>query len=191
MKYLLFFILFLFACQNKEKAAKKNLETNLFTYFNARIKGVDSTLKLDSVRIIKFDTITANNILYKKIMSIYDKIQVNQNKIRDVLSDMNDAKKMMRLTAGLSSALYNNSLDDFKEKQTEFNSLQEKDSILIQTADTLSEKLKTTDSTTLVFLQVKCLLQYQRKDLSVSRGTGYAFLNTNNNIVRQEDIFTE
>lgn len=191
MKYLPLFILFLFACRTQEKTAKRNLENNLFTYFNARIKDVDSTLKLDSVRIIKFDTITPNDILYKKIMSIYDKIQVNQNKIRDVLSDMNDAKKMMRLTVDLSSALYNNSLDDFKEKQTEFNSLQEKDSILIQTADTLSAKLKTADSTTLVFLQVKCLLQYQRKDLSVNRDTGYAFLNTNNNIVRQEDIFKE
>ena len=124
-------------------------------------------------------------------MLIYDDIDKNQNKIREVLSDMNDAKQMMRLTAGLNSALYNNSLDDFKKKSAEMISLQDKDSVLIKTTDSLSEKLKTTDSTTLVYSQVKCLLQYQRKDLSVNRDTAYAFLNTNRNIVRSEDIFKQ
>ncbi|HZW64669.1 MAG TPA: hypothetical protein VFF23_03190 [Hanamia sp.] len=189
MKKFILIALVLFSCQSKTVKEKKDLEKNLFNYFTTRFQDIESTIHLDSVRIVKFDTITANTILYRKMMSIYDVIEENQNRIRKILSDMKDSKQMMRLTAGLSSALYNNSLDDFKEKQTEFTSLQEKDSVLIKNADSLSEKLKTTDSTTLVYLQVQCLLQYQRKDLSVGRDTGYAFLNTNHDIVRREDIF--
>jgi hypothetical protein len=189
MKKLLLIAIVLFSCQSKTIKEKKDLEKNLFTYFKIRLNDADSTIHLDSARIIKFDTITANTILYRKILAIYDVVDENQDKIRKILSDMNDAKKMMRLTAGLSSALYNNSLDDFNKNREEMTSLQQKDSVLINNADSLSQKLKTTDSTTLVYLQVKCLLQYQRKDLSVSRDTGYAFLNTNKDIIRREDIF--
>jgi hypothetical protein len=181
--------LILFSCQSKAVKEKKHVEENLFTYFKENLKTADSTMHLDSVRVLKFDTITPSTILYKKIMSIYDEIDESQELFDAAQESRNNAKQMLRLTAGLSSALYNNSLEDYNKKNEEMISIHTKDSLLIKEADSLTGILKNTDSTTLVYLQVKCLIQYQRKDLSVGRDTGYAFLNPEKNIVRREDIF--
>jgi len=189
MKKLFIIGLVLFSCQSKNIKANKDLEKNLFTYFKENMKTADSTNHLDSLRIVKFDTITARSILYKKIMSIYDQIDANQ-KWYDADSNVRyDEKQMIRLEEGLSTALYNNSLDDYNKTNSEMISIQNKDSMLIRKANSLEQVFKTTDSTTLLYFQVKCLIQYQRKDLSVKRDTVYSFLNPEKSIVRSEDIF--
>lgn len=189
MNKFLLIVLVLFSCQSKAVKEKENLEKNLFTYFKENFKAADSTIQLDSVRIVKFDTITANTILYQKIMKLYDDIDERQKNFDELKESQNSDAQMIRLTAGLSSALYQNSMDEYKKKMKEMGLIQDENKMTIKKADSLTEILKTTDSTTLVYFQVRCLIQYQRKDLSVKRDTGFAFLNPEKNIVRREDIF--
>jgi len=178
-----------FSCQNKTIKDQKKLEEKLFTYFKENIKEADSTIQLDSVRIVKFDTITANTILYQRIMKLYDDIDERQKIFDKLKESQNSDAQMIRLTYGLDNALYENSMDEYKKKMKEMSLIQDKNKVTIQETDSLNKILKNTDSTTLVYFQVRCLIQYQRKDLSVKRDTGFAFLNPEKNIVRREDIF--
>jgi hypothetical protein len=61
--------------------------------------------------------------------------------------------------------------------------------LIAESADSLAIIEKTADTVKLLYYQVRCLIQYQRQDLSVKRDTGYAFLSPEKNIVRREDIF--
>ena len=67
----------LFSCKEKNKEVNVNLNKNLFIYFKENINKEDSTIHLDSVRIIRLDTLTQSRLLYKKIMSLYDNIDAN------------------------------------------------------------------------------------------------------------------
>jgi hypothetical protein len=189
MKKLLLIAVVLFSCQSKATKEKKDLERNLFTYFQTRLHDADSTVHLDSIRVLKIDTISASTVLFQKALSIYDVIDENQKSFDAAREVRNDAKQMLRLTAGLSSALYNNSLDDYNKNNAEMLAIHKKDSLLMITADSLTSMAKVADTIKPVYFQVVCLMQYQRKDLSVKRDTAYAFLNLEKNIVRKEDIF--
>lgn len=191
MKFFLPLILIgsFFSCNNKEATQRKNLDKNLFKFFSENLKSIDSTLHLDSVRIIKFDTITKTSILYQKILSIYLEVDDNNDKFKEIKKTQNLDAQMIRLTAGLSNSLYENSMDDYKQKNEEMKALHNVGLVLLKKADSLTDILKTADSTTLVYFQVKCLIQYQRKDLSVKRDTAFAFLNPERNIVRRTDVF--
>src|SRR6185312_1303384 len=110
---LIAFVLF-FSCQNKTIKDQKKLEEKLFTYFKENIKEADSTIQLDSVRIVKFDTITANTILYQRIMKLYDDIDERQKIFDKLKESQNSDAQMIRLTYGLDNALYENSMDEYK-----------------------------------------------------------------------------
>jgi|GEM_PF-4538882 len=188
MKKFLLIAIILFSCQNKAIKEKENLQKNLFTFFKENLKSVDSTYHLDSVRIIKTDTVTANTILFRKIMLLYDDINEKQKQFDELKESQNSDAQMIRLTRGLDNALFKNSVDEYKKKMGKMKLIKDENEDIFKKADSLSEILKTTDSTTLVYFQIKCLIQYQRKDLSVYRDTGFAFLNPEKNIVRKEDI---
>lgn len=188
-KLLLFCVILIFSCQSRNEKENKNITDKLIIYFEENLKGEDNTNHLDSVRILKFDTITHVQILFKKINVLYDKIDENQTTFDELLESAKSDAQMMRLTAGLSNALYQNSKEDFKAKNEKMKDLQSEDSVLMQRADSLKTITHTADSTKLLYLQVKCLVQIKRKDLSVKRDTAFAFLNSDKNIVRYEDTF--
>lgn len=64
-----------------------NLKQNLFTYFKENLKVVDSTIPLDSVRILRFDTITKSDVIYKKIILLADNILKNKEKQELVIAE--------------------------------------------------------------------------------------------------------
>jgi hypothetical protein len=183
MKKLLLIAILFASCQKRD-----NLQKNLFTFFSQNLKEADSTVHLDSVRIIKFDTVTENTILYKKIMNLYDNIDQNQAKFNDLLDAQKSDAQMIRLTRGLDNTLFQNSVDEYKTKMNKMKLIKDENDNLSRKADSLSKILETSDSTTLLFLQVRCIIQYRRKDLSIRRDTGFAFLNPQKDIVRIEDI---
>lgn len=189
MKKFLLIAIILISCQNKTVKEKQRLDENLFTYFKENIRTADSTIHLDSVRILKFDTITANTILYQKTMILYDGIEDNQKKFNELKESQNSDAQMIRLTAGSDNPLYENSRDEYVKKMKEMRLITDEIKTMMQKADSLSDLLHKSDTTTLVYLQVKCLIQYQRKDLSVKRDTGFVFLSPEKSIVRKEDVF--
>lgn len=96
--------------------------------------------------------------------------------------------QLVKLSAGLDKTLYENYLDEAKQHLKEMKDLAKKISLISKSADSLIIIEKTADTTKLLYYQVKCLIQYQRKDLSVKRDTIFAFLTPEKNIVRPEDM---
>src|SRR6185312_17069810 len=103
MKKILLIAVILFSCQNKSMKEKENLQKNLFTFFKENLKNVDSTYHLDSVRIIKTDTVTANTILYRKIMLLYDDINEKQKQFDELKESQNLDEQIIRLIKELDN----------------------------------------------------------------------------------------
>lgn len=186
---LLISAILLFSCNGKDVKSQKNLNKNLFTFVKENINKEDSTIHLDSLRILKFDTITQNSLFYNKITSIYDEIDKNGESIDQLLNERKTMIQIANLNASLDKILYNNYVDEVNQKKKEIADLMKQDTVFIKTADSLTAMLKTADSTKLLFFEVKCLIQYQRKDLSIKKDTVFAYLNPEKDIVRREDVF--
>ena len=76
MKKLLPFIaVLLFACK---ESITNNLKDKLQIYFSERLKNADSTIHLDSVRIIKMDTVTKKMLINEAMSKILNEVQTNQ-----------------------------------------------------------------------------------------------------------------
>ena len=146
-------------------------------------------MHLDSLRILKYDTITRSIILNQKINSIFDEVDKNQLEYEEKSKNLILYKQMVRLTDGLDSKLYANSVEDYKQKLKELQDLAIEDSMHLNKTDSLTKVFQTSDSTTLLYFEVKCLIQYSRKDLSVKRDNIFAYLNPDKKIVRREDVF--
>lgn len=190
MKKTLFIIILysIISCKNN-KIVNDNLNKKLFVFFKENINKADSTLHLDSVIVLKLDSVRQSDILYKRIINIYDITDENSKNIKTLISEAHTDLQLVSLSAGLDRKLYDNYLDEAKQKKEQWTELMHTDSLLFRKADSLTEIEKKSDTTKLLFWQVKCLIQYQRKDLSIKRDTGYAFLNLNKDIVRKEDVF--
>jgi hypothetical protein len=117
MKTLLAIItsIILFSCATKEEKAAINFNKNLFTFFKANFKKEDSTIHLDSVRLIKLDTVTQSKILFRKIMSLDDDIDANNNLLTSMEKENHTKLQLVRLSAGLDKTLYENYLDEAKQ----------------------------------------------------------------------------
>ena len=71
MKYklnILFIIVtFLFSCKNEKTEEKENIQKTLKIYLSEKGKDIDSTFILDSLRIIKIDSVSSKQELALKI----------------------------------------------------------------------------------------------------------------------------
>jgi hypothetical protein len=152
------------------------------------MKTIDSTNILDSVNLLKFDTVTQKKIYVKKVLNIYNLIDDGQSKVHDILKDNKLNLQMVALSAGLDKKLYDNYREEAEQKIDEAKEINKKDSVYQKQADSLTKITAASDSIKPLYFQIKCLIQYHRKDLSVARDTGYAYINLNKDIVRSEDI---
>lgn len=189
-KYLLIGTVLFFSCQSKTERERDVLEKNIYTYFqeNLKVSADSGTYHLDSVRLIKIDTITSAQVLLGRTNLLYDKINENQSSFIDLKESSQSDIQMARLASGVSPEIYKNSMENLNSKTEKMKNLQEESSTLMKTADSLTKLSLTADSIKPIYYQAKCLVQYRRKDLSVNRDTIFAFLDLQKNIVRKEDV---
>jgi hypothetical protein len=181
-------VTFLISCAGKDEKAKANLDRNLFTFFKEGFRKADSTLHLDSVRVIKFDTVTKQSLLYSKIMSLYDEIDSHKGSYNNAMREYHSDIQIAKLYASLDKTLFDHYVDEARQKLAEVKELNRTDSLIQKTADSLTKIHKTADTTKLLYYQLKCLVQYQRKDMTVSRDTLFAFLSPEKDLVKREEM---
>lgn len=187
-KQLLVIALIFFSCKEKSQEVSDSLNNNLFTYFKENLKSVDSTYKLDSVRVIKFDTMAKSDLLFVKLLTVYDDIDQKNSVIKSNIERNKTNIQLIKLYKGLDQTLFENSIEDAKKLVAETNEIQDQVKGLSKYADSLTNEQNLADTAKLIYYQVRCLVQYQRKDMSVKRDTGFAFLTPEKVIVKFDDM---
>lgn len=187
-KQLLVIALIFFSCKEKSQEVSDSLNNNLFTYFKENLKSVDSTYKLDSVRVIKFDTMAKSDLLFVKLLTVYDDIDQKNSVIKSNIERNKTNIQLIKLYKGLDQILFENSIEDAKKLVAETNEIQDQVKGLSKYADSLTNEQNLADTAKLIYYQVRCLVQYQRKDMSVKRDTGFAFLTPEKVIVKFDDM---
>lgn len=176
-----------YSCSSKANV-EKGREEKIFTFSKMTLKDVDSTYVLDSVRIIKYDTVTDHDLEFMRFNKISAKLQENQEAIKQVQSKTISALQIARLSRGLNDVLFDTYKSDADKYIKEAKEMMSNDSIYRKEMDLISVRMEKSDTSNLKFLQVRSLMQYHRKDLSVSRDTIFTFFDPMGNIIRQEDI---
>lgn len=184
-KYLSALLIILSACSN---STNNDLNKRLFTYVKETLKSIDSTHVLDSVKILKMDTITKSQLLFYKARLVYDEINENSEQASLILDKEKTNVKIARLYSGLSKTLSDHYFDEARDNLQDALKIKEKDSILLIQADSLTSLAKISDSTSLFYYEVKCLIQYHKKNLAVKRDTTMVYMLPNKNIIERKDL---
>lgn len=176
----------LFSC--KQGFISNDLNKNLFTFFKENFKSIDSTIHVDSVRVVKLDTVTKQKLVYEKIKSLYDEMDRNQKLIHDISEVQRSNMQIITLSSGLDKSITDNYIYEMKQKMKEMRDLMVADSLLQITADSLTKIHEFADTTKLLYHEIRCLVQYQRKDMTIKRDTFSAFLSPEKNIIKRDEM---
>lgn len=193
MKYfshLILTLILVYSCKPKNDAplADKTL-TEIRTNIEHRIKESDSTLRIDSVRFIKLDTVTEKEHYWYTLRQILNDLDI-VDRTRDYYKRIADIKvdqmKMYRILE--SQDLVETTGKDAKEnieKAREMIALSEQMELEY---DSLRKITLTADSIKPKYYEVASLVQYRKKDESVKKDTFYTLLNLEKNILEWEEL---
>ena len=193
MMFRLCLVLILFtSC--KSAIVDKNLSKKLFVYFKENLKRIDSTWSLDSLRVLKLDTVSENLLIDLKASRLFDEQSYNMD---ELLLLQKKVKRNIQLEKSYAAlypygdswkTLYDNCREDIKDGLQEIKEKFQKDSSFTLLIDSLKNQSKTADSTRLLYYEVKCLRQFHRLDLTVRRDTVYAFLSPDKDIKKRDEM---
>lgn len=122
---------FMFSCKKKEQKLKEDVNPIVLTFLKDRFK--DGSTIVDSVRILNIDTLTEKLDSSDTYLRILFKRDSFREQIDVFNEETNSQLKMMRLSSGLSDALF----QDAKDKATEAN---KKAGELLKTCDLLEKR---------------------------------------------------
>src|SRR5689334_19567102 len=97
-----------FASQSCMQSELDVLVENLRIYCSEKVKNVDSTNKFDSLRIIRFDTITQKDILIKDASNALRTNDSLKIEFDYTASKLSASIRLARLSSGVSSSLFEN-----------------------------------------------------------------------------------
>lgn len=169
---LLFLITIIVSCKNIKEEQSENIEKTLRTYMYEKAKQFDSTLKLDSIRIIKIDSASSKFELKDNILKLRDSLN---NLFKDISFDQENLKlkveqfKILKYMNSLSSS--NDDLQVFKDDITKQSN---KLKLALEKASKLENEIKKLknillkskiDSTDFKFYNVKFKVCFTNKKL--------------------------
>lgn len=175
----------LLSCQNNKSDRK--LINQLATFF--KMNYIDSTENIDSFRLIKIDTITEKEILEEQFFDLTNKLNtlVELYKLNgDLLSVKASQIKMYGLID--SKALVDIERNEYGKEKEKSNLLKIEIDSVIKLGKKQESILKKADSLIAIAYQAKCFYQVRKKDMSVQRDTAYIFLNSNNDIIKRDQL---
>ena len=160
--YCLSLLFTLVSCKNEKQEEKESIEKTLNVYFREKGKDIDSTLVLDSVRIIKIDSVSSKGELAMKINKFDDSLDV-LIKLADLsgqrLKLEAEQYKLLKYMGTLSSSKSDLKIfeEGLVEKQNEFKQSIGKAERLKKEVDSLREiyNQNKIDSLNFLFYNVK------------------------------------
>lgn len=180
------------SCQHaKVKAISDTKETELRTFFLETYKGIDSTIKIDSFRFVRLDTISLKEKYFYAAGRLSDRIEECTEEAKKNNELLQTELQLMRLYSGLSTSLYKNASDDFDKYHQKVSDAIAKGKGLIAKQDSLNKLATKSDSLNPVGYEAICLYQIRYKDQSIKKDTAYIVLNQEKNIVKREDFYGE
>jgi hypothetical protein len=186
MKRLAFMIAVCYiSCQQSEN---DKLSENLRIYCEGKVKDIDSLNHLDSMRVIKIDTITQRDILIFKSNKTLKRNDSLKSELEYLSEKFNTNYKLAKLSSGISSTLFDNYKTEALDNNTKLQNIIILMKANLSKSDSLLKLAKTADSISPVHFQAISLIQYTRKDRSVYRDTAYVDLNIEKQIVRPADM---
>lgn len=194
MKYLLLpagiiiTLLVIQGCKQNASNANDRLIKDLKTYFTA--KYLDSTLTLDSFRIVALDTITPQKRLVAESQVLTHDIDLLLKLMKNNTEQMTLIAQQLKLYQILGSR------DLIEIKRTDFNKLKDKgeriksdlDSML-SIAHVYPSKIDSSDSLNPIGYEARCFFQVRRQDRSIERDTTFIYLNESKDIVDRRVFF--
>lgn len=175
------------SCQSESEKKSIKLNQNLKSFFTENY--IDSSMSIDSFRLIRIDTISKHDLLYEQSHKLLDDyelltshLEMNRQKISLSVSQM----KMYKLIG--SNELFEIEKKDYDEiiKKTNII-LKESDTVKI-IIDALIDSSKNADTLKPVNYLAACFYQIRNKDKSVQRDTAYIYLNKNHDIIKRADF---
>ena len=186
----LFFLaltIFSFACQSKSEQLKKKLQSDLKTYFIANLE--DSTLTVDSFRVIKIDTITQQMLIQEQSKLLTGQLNSLVNLYTLKATDISISVDKMKLYAVLgSSELIDIERREYKEKLAKSQLLESEMDTVMAIVASLDSSAKFADTAAAIGFQAKCFYQLRKPDKSVERDTTFIILNTNMDIIKRSEF---
>jgi hypothetical protein len=169
MTRLLFLIItvFLFSCKSKKETEKESIGRTLKIYSSAQLKDIDSTLNLDSLRIIRIDTVSSREDLMFKILSLQESFNILKEESQSATKKLEYSVYQLRLLRSMNSSRSDLSIfeDDVKYQHAEAQKIIEEMALMANKIDTLAGMWFSVDSTNFLYYGVAYKLCYSDKKL--------------------------
>ncbi len=180
-------IFFLTSCKSKEERAAEKLREDLKTYFVINIQ--DSTATLDSFKVVKVDTITQQMLLLKQNSLLQNELQYLMSLYRTQIDYLNACINTEKASAFLENAVLNEMYaQDTKKAGEKADLIHAELEAILAVTDKIIHKAAVADSIKPIGFEAICAFQIRLLDKSVKQDTAYIILNTNKDIVNEEDF---
>lgn len=194
MKQLLLFILFastiFVSCKSNHSELADSKVSEMRTFIEKTYQNIDSTMKLDSFRFVRLDTITQQEKYMEMTEGLISEVQELNETGAKLIESYKNNKRMADLINDISSSTYSyykdEADDDIKKISEQRDETQQK----LKALDSLQVLTAKADSVKPVGYQAVCLYQIRRADMSVKKDTCYVLLNLEKNIVKKNDFLT-
>lgn len=185
---LLIGIPYLFSCKHKDEIPYAKLEKDIKSYVTVQLKKAGVNYVLDSLRIIRFDTITQQLRVYRQSWELIqerDKL-IEDNKL--IGERANSQIQIRNLSNSLSKSLSENAhqqaedyLSKMKDNMTLITQLQNQ----LEHMDSIG---RSSDTSKPIAWEAVYFFQLTRDDASLLRDTGRTYLYPDYKIWRREDF---
>lgn len=182
---LVFIVPILFGCKDEQKLQKKIFLKTAKIYFSEKFKNDADYKSLDSLRILKIDTLSDKDELYMFICQLY-RYKNNlllQSKSPKELTDLK------YLTENFGSKMY-----EYDVNKLEYDSVKEK--VLKDSIDNIDKQLKhyeqilvKKDSLNLCMYEVHYSYQLTNKNMITEKGLTYLFFTKDMKLNKYQDIY--
>lgn len=177
----------LISCQSESEKKSIKLNNDLKSFFTENY--IDSSMLVDSFRLIRIDTISKHELIYQqtnRLLEDYESLTSylvnNREKINLTLSKM----EMYKIIG--SKDLFEIEKKDYNKLLKNSSAIMEESWIVKKNIDALMDSIKNADTAKPINYLAACFFQIRNKDKSVQRDTAYIYLNKNQDIIKRADF---
>lgn len=180
-------IILIIGCASPGKDTDHTLERDLRVFFTENLKKADSTMALDSIILVRIDTLTLQDKYSIAGNHMFQMFTEKQGEFKRESEGTTAAVQMMRLSKGLSNDLFQNSKEDMENGLEALRQILDSMTFYGNKQDSFYNLAKTADSIQPVNYQAVCLYQILRADKSIIKDTLRIFLTLDKKIIHAED----
>lgn len=164
----------LLGCKDEQKIQKEEFTKTARIYFNEELKNMEDFKSLDSLRILKVDTLSDKDELNGYINQLYR----YQNYLLSQAKTQRELAELKYETANLGSQMYGGYVNELeyksaKAEETKFNVLKDSVNIVDKQIKHYERQLKKKDSLNLNAYEVQFIYQLTKKNMSSEKDTTY------------------